>query len=234
MKNKNRYQDFYHTILNKIKTGELKDNEKLPPERDLCDIYHISRTTVREALRNLEYDGYIERKQGSGNYVKLKPINQKLEKLYTLRSMFKSQGIKHEINIINFHIAYCDKEEVNNLKATPQDEIIRLTRIFRAAEIPYSIEYTHLPRFLFPTLTQEMVTSNGLYHTLEDLGNKPTSAVETIRITEVNDYERELLKLSKKEVAIETCRITKSDDTIIEYTRNIIKNNYFIYTVELT
>lgn len=44
-------------------------NERLPPERLLAERFGVARGTVREALRQLEDLGFVERRAGSGTYV---------------------------------------------------------------------------------------------------------------------------------------------------------------------
>ena len=44
---------------------------RLPTEMEISDTYGISRQTVRTALKLLEDDGIIERKQGSGSYIRM-------------------------------------------------------------------------------------------------------------------------------------------------------------------
>jgi len=47
---------------------------RLPSERDWCDLFGVSRTTVRQALQALELEGQIQRKRGSGWYVSGPPL----------------------------------------------------------------------------------------------------------------------------------------------------------------
>lgn len=56
-------------IQDMILKGELKEGDRLPPERDLIKIFSIGRPTLREALRALQILGLIETRHGSGNYV---------------------------------------------------------------------------------------------------------------------------------------------------------------------
>lgn len=64
------YQDIYQDILDKIKSGKLKPGSKLSPERKLCEKYNASNTSVRKALDLLSNEQVIEKRRGSGNYVK--------------------------------------------------------------------------------------------------------------------------------------------------------------------
>lgn len=52
-----------------IRRGELPDGARIPGERELSEMAGISRTSVREALRDLELQGLIDRRPGRGTVV---------------------------------------------------------------------------------------------------------------------------------------------------------------------
>ncbi len=52
-----------------ISTAVLGVGAALPSERELCEIYSVSRNTVRQAMRNLQAKGLISRLPGKGSYV---------------------------------------------------------------------------------------------------------------------------------------------------------------------
>ncbi len=61
-------------ITNSIINGGLSDGELLPPENQLCEIFGISRSILREAIRALVSKGLVEVKQGHGTSVRLPKI----------------------------------------------------------------------------------------------------------------------------------------------------------------
>jgi GntR family transcriptional repressor for pyruvate dehydrogenase complex len=52
-----------------IISGELRPDDRLPPERELADQLGVSRTVIREATKSLEQRGLLEVLTGSGTYV---------------------------------------------------------------------------------------------------------------------------------------------------------------------
>lgn len=57
-------------LKEKMIAGELKPGDKLPSEHELCEMYQVSRTTVRQALANLASLDLIETRFGEGSFVK--------------------------------------------------------------------------------------------------------------------------------------------------------------------
>lgn len=57
------------TINAQVQRGELTPGDRLPSERELCELYGVSRSVVREALSQLKSDRIIETRRGSGAYV---------------------------------------------------------------------------------------------------------------------------------------------------------------------
>jgi GntR family transcriptional repressor for pyruvate dehydrogenase complex len=53
-----------------IRDGELNEGDRLPPERDLANQFGVSRTTLRDAIRELELLGYLAVRQGGGTVVR--------------------------------------------------------------------------------------------------------------------------------------------------------------------
>lgn len=63
----------YHEIVDQIRelisAGRIKPGDRLPPERELAEMFNASRNSVRDAMRVLEQMGLVESRQGDGTYV---------------------------------------------------------------------------------------------------------------------------------------------------------------------
>ena len=58
-----------HRLLALVKTGDLKPGDRLPGERDLAEMFHVSRPTMREAMRALAVLGVVNPRHGGGIFV---------------------------------------------------------------------------------------------------------------------------------------------------------------------
>ncbi len=61
--------DIAALVRREIAKGMLQQNDRLPPERVMSDTYGAARGTVRKALLQLEQEGFVETRPGSGTYV---------------------------------------------------------------------------------------------------------------------------------------------------------------------
>jgi GntR family transcriptional repressor for pyruvate dehydrogenase complex len=80
------FQDVVEQIQEAILSRRLVEGDRLPPERELCETFNISRGTLREALRVLEHKGLLEIKLGTGGgaVIKSAGIKQLTETLALL------------------------------------------------------------------------------------------------------------------------------------------------------
>lgn len=79
--NRKVYEQVIEQIQQNILAGDLKKGDKLPSERELCELMNISRASVREAIRVLEAMGVIESIHGEGNFICTNPEKSLLQPL---------------------------------------------------------------------------------------------------------------------------------------------------------
>jgi GntR family transcriptional repressor for pyruvate dehydrogenase complex len=58
-----------HRLLALVKAGDLKPGDRLPGERELAEMFHVSRPTIREAMRGLSVLGVVKSRHGGGIFV---------------------------------------------------------------------------------------------------------------------------------------------------------------------
>lgn len=63
-------EQIFEQLKEKIINGELRPGDKMPSENELCKLYHVSRTSVRQALANLSSLNLIETRFGEGSFIK--------------------------------------------------------------------------------------------------------------------------------------------------------------------
>ncbi len=69
------YAEVAAQIHRLVADGRLKPGDKLPPERELAEVFGVSRTSVRDAIRVLETQGLVEARHGEGTLVREIPID---------------------------------------------------------------------------------------------------------------------------------------------------------------
>lgn len=65
-----KYQQVIEWVRKRMQNGELSAGDRLESENELSAYFGISRQTIRHALELLVREGVLERRQGSGTYIK--------------------------------------------------------------------------------------------------------------------------------------------------------------------
>lgn len=63
------YENIYNLLIESIKSGEIKDGDKIPTEKELEKQFNVSRITVQKAITMLVEEGYLVRQSGVGTFV---------------------------------------------------------------------------------------------------------------------------------------------------------------------
>lgn len=87
-----------HVKIKDCLKGEILQGNfdgKIPSERELMDIFSVSRTTVREAVSALVREGVVEKKHGKGTFVSLRQVQQQwLGNISTFSETIERAGMK--------------------------------------------------------------------------------------------------------------------------------------------
>ncbi len=80
-------------LTNAIAQGEYQPSKKIPTEHELCSMFKVSRTVIREAIRGLNSKGIVDIKKGSGVYVSEMSIQNASETLNLFFRLSSDRGL---------------------------------------------------------------------------------------------------------------------------------------------
>lgn len=75
---KYKYQNLKDYLIAKIRSGGLAGSGRLDSEPQLCERFSLSRNTIRQAIQELENEGYVYRIHGKGTFIRnATPVNSR-------------------------------------------------------------------------------------------------------------------------------------------------------------
>jgi len=229
------YLQLMDELIKKIDSEEYSLDDKLPSERELCEIYELSRITVRQALQELEREGYIYKLHGKGTFVSPKSYNQKLIKLYSFTEEMKKLGKTPTTKVLSFQEIALDERLANKMNLAPLDEVFQIVRLRLADDEPLMFETSYIPKRIFPDLTEKDLAERPMYDVfMQDYKVGVTKAIERFSATIIRKKEAEHLKINAEHPAMLIKRFAYQEEELIEYTISVTRGDKFDYTVELT
>ena len=124
------YEEIVVKVKHMIEKDRLHSGDQLPSERELAEVFNVSRSSVREALRSLETQGYLESRQGDGTYIARQPVESLVSPLATV--IFTEKDGQMELfemrRLIEPQLAFLAAE-----RATPE-EIVMLGKALELQE----------------------------------------------------------------------------------------------------
>ena len=238
MKLKNSKLPLYHQLAEKIteeiKNNNLEEDEQIPSEREYCEKYKVSRSTVREAVKYLEQTGYLYRIQGKGTFVSPKMMKQNLLEFYSFTEEMKKIGKTPSSIIKSFKVITADKETAQKLNIQNESKVYYLERIRLADDTPIMVEKTYLPVSRFPRLSKNDFVKNPMYTVFINEYNVTfEKAVEKFSVAFPSGDILKKLFLTPNIPCIKLERTTFEKEKIIEYTVGIIRGDRFQFEVVL-
>ena len=174
-----KYQSIAADIQHSIEDGSLKPNDKLPTVVELCQIYDVSKITVKRAFDVLVEKGLISSKRGSGTYVKsAQTVTSPRGASAGFTAEVGSLGFTRSDRARGFTAENEDEGEVSSvvyefsvinppervtqyLGIQPDDFTYRHCRVRCLNDVPIVIEYTYMPIDLIPGLKKASCTARS-------------------------------------------------------------------------
>lgn len=221
-------------VLEKQMKETMAPNEKLSSERELTQIYDVSRITVRLALQELEKRGLVYKKHGKGTYVSEIPSSAwDLSSAYSFTEQMKKIGKIPQTKILSFLQVEASGQVAKELQIKVGDPVFELERLRLADGIPMMLERSYVPVTYFASLTEQRLEEKPLYEIFaDDFGQKIRLAEEEFYASVALDNESNWLQIKPGAPVLHFWRKAYNDkNIIIEYTFSIARADKFRYKV---
>ncbi|HFR3977945.1 TPA: GntR family transcriptional regulator [Streptococcus suis] len=212
----------------------MEPNEKLFSERELTQVYGVSRITVRLALQELEKRGLVYKKHGKGTYVsEISNSAVDLSQAYSFTEQMRRIGKIPSTKILSFSTILVTDFIAQQLQVSLGDQVFELERLRLADGIPMMLERTYVPVEIFPQLSKERLEELPLYEIFfEDYGQQIRLAEEEFYASIALDNEATLLRIPNSSPVLHLIRKTYNDrNRLIEFTFSIARGDQFRYKV---
>ena len=181
-------------IRSKIQSGELVVGEKIPSERELIEIFDVSRATVQLAIKNLVLEGLLYRVQGKGTFVSPPKIKHRLLPIMDFSDLVEKSGIKTTKKLLAKEKILPPTNIQKILGLTKSEHVIWLQRLIMITQMPILIETSYFPFDRFPDLLENFDGEDEPHRFLHEHYNvKFTRAQETLEPVILEKEEAEIL-----------------------------------------
>ena len=219
------YSQLVSIIKRNITPGTLTGGALLPSESELCLTFDVSRSTVRQAIGELESEGLVVRKQGRGTFVAEPKMRRRTENVYSFTSEINSMGMTPSSTILEFKVMDPPPDIVSMLELeSNHTQIYRFSRIRNVNGEPLILETSFYPVYIYPKLTRELLETHSFYSLLYEQGIVPYSAVDSYEAVILGRREAELLGTRPGNSAFSVQRRTRTESgTVYEFTQSLIR-----------
>lgn len=189
------YLQIKNSLKEQITSQTYQVGEKIPTETELETLYDVSRVTVRKAIKELEAEGYLVKRQGKGTFVNHKTVKRKLSYVMGFSQSLIKKGFTPSSHVLAKKVISPPPEIARKLQLDIDDKVIYIQRRRCADGIPIFLENNYLSYKDFSFLLNENL-EGSLYEILEKRGISPKNSDEkTLEIVLANDEMAETMSL---------------------------------------
>ena len=223
-------------LLDLIEHGTYAPGEQLPSEKELSVQLGISRSTLREALLNLEQEGVVIRRHGVGTFVApgyQHRLESGLERLESILELAARQGLQVRIEGLEVSQIAASANLCEKLQVPPGTELTSVRRAILVDETPVAYMADLIPSsILSPTDVDE--TFNGSVLDLlreNELADVAQVVAQIVAVTADRTLsERLKVKRGQALLLLEETVFTSAGEAV-ECSRNYFVPDYFQFHV---
>jgi len=188
------YYQVYNFLLGQIRSNELSEGKQIPNEMILCDMFGVSRTTIREALRELDLNGYISRGRGHGTFVLKRSVESNaLQKVSSIVDELKEKGINTQTKILDQNIIEPDERIRTKLEIDKNTKVLYIKRLVLSDNEPLYITKAYFPNDIFKEISREYLDNLSFTKILQEHFNFNITGRKRILQPDLPDNETEII-----------------------------------------
>lgn len=215
-----------------ITAGKLRPGDRLPAEREMCQMWSLNRSTLRSALSRLERDGTLDIRQGAGIFVARPKFRRNLQNLKSFSQESCYQGLRLENRVLSLSQIECDKQFSRRFQVMLGTLLWRLSRLRIIDGGPVAIETSFFRQDRFPKIDRFDFGKDSLFRVFEmEYGAKPVFGDEKVSITKLTTEEADLLDASDGSPAFWIVSQTRDGQgDLLEYCRTVARADRLVLT----
>lgn len=208
------YRQLHRELLGLI--AGLTPGDRFPSDRELIELYDVSRITVQQALGDLVRSGHLVRMQGRGTFVSRPKVERGEPSLNSFTEDMQQKGHRASSRLLRRAVLEPSHDVQAALGLEDGDRTLYLERMMLADGEPIAVHYTHLSLALCSHVDDwfsAAALEGSLYRILEErCGYRLSEADETVEATVATEDEATLLEVPAGTPLLWLRRITYLDD----------------------
>ena len=230
------YVQLMQLLKDKIGDGTWPVGVQIPGEPELCLLYSVSRTVVRQALREMELQGLILRRKGKGTYVAPPKVSESLaQKLTGFYQDMVERGYRATTQVLHHKVMPVSNKVAGYLQIEPRTAVVEIQRLRFVNDVPIQLVTSYLPHALCPQLANVDLTNRSLYNFLEsECGLVIARGRRFIEAVAANETEARLLNVERGAPLLLLDSVSFLDDgRPVEYYHAVHRGDRSQFEVEL-
>ncbi len=235
------YVPLYAQVLDSlragIENGHVKPGEQLPSEGELCTMFDVSRTVIRQALSALEKDGLIVKERGRGSFVSRPKLPQTwFQHLLGFHRDLSEQGYSPRSQVLNRELVPVPAKIAQRLNLSPGEKVIFIRRLRFVGDEPIQLVTSYMPYRLFPRLLEADLETQSVLGFLErEYGIEMARGHRSFEAVAARPAEAELLRVPVGAPMLLLESVTYlADGTAFEYFKALHSGNRTRFEIEVS
>ncbi|MFX3660772.1 MAG: trehalose operon repressor [Ectobacillus sp.] len=192
----NKYLLIYNEFVEKIQSGQMKPNTKLPSEHELVEQYGTSRETIRKALNLLSQNGYIQKVKGKGSFVlDVGRFDFPISGLVSFKEIAEKTGKPWRTIVYELDLIKPDEYLQKQLNVSGKEHVWKIARTREIDGERIILDKDFFLKKFVPVLTKEIVEGSVYDYLERELGLKISFAKKEIMVDELTEEDRQYLDL---------------------------------------